>query len=276
MIEKLGKLFTQFGSIVPSRLVKGGMGLTLIISRFFKKSAVFLFIGFFSVFLFTWLMISLISPLSGEENFIFGGPPPEFKEENSILASSISGMAELISVIKKEETSEASFFNNNVADNDSENFFNGDDYFLSLNNPNTQVAKQKQPIFKRYISEKDLPGFKGYFSAPALGWNWGILHSINGVDIANQCGSPILAAAEGLVIESENGWNNGYGNYIKIQHPNGAYTIYSHNSKNLAEIGDYVDKGQKIALMGNTGKVKGETGCHVHFEVRGAKNPFAR
>ena len=87
----------------------------------------------------------------------------------------------------------------------------------------------------------------------------------------------VYAAAEGLVIEAGNiGWNNGYGGYIKIKHPNKTYTAYAHLNKILVDEGKYVSQGAKIGLMGNTGNTHGPTGCHLHFEVRGAKNPFAK
>lgn len=114
----------------------------------------------------------------------------------------------------------------------------------------------------------------GYFIVPTTGRNWGRLHPNNAVDIANSCGTPIYAAAAGSVIISDAvGWNGGYGKYVKIKHPNGIDTLYSHNSQNLVSVGETVRQGQLIALMGTTGR---STGCHVHFEVRGAKNPFIR
>ncbi|MDE2001668.1 MAG: peptidoglycan DD-metalloendopeptidase family protein [Patescibacteria group bacterium] len=122
-----------------------------------------------------------------------------------------------------------------------------------------------------------LPSYPGYFSIPTTGWNWGILHNYNAVDIANACGTPIYAAAEGLVTESlDSGWNGGYGGYVMIEHPNGTKTRYAHIEKTLVSVGDYVAKGDEIALMGNTGLTHGPTGCHLHFEVYGAKNPFAK
>lgn len=122
-----------------------------------------------------------------------------------------------------------------------------------------------------------LPEFPGYFVMPTTGWNWGRLHPYNAVDIANACGTPIYAAAEGLVtIESSYGWNSGYGHYLDIEHPNGTATRYSHTSKNLVSAGDYVSQGDLIAYIGNTGNTHGPTGCHLHFEVRGAKNPFIK
>ncbi len=125
-------------------------------------------------------------------------------------------------------------------------------------------------------SIQNLPDLKSYFSLPARGWNRGELHSFNAVDIVDVCGSPIYAAAEGIVLESfnDNRWNNGYGNYLILQHPNGTKTLYAHNLKNLVKVGDYVRQGEVIALMGKTGNTHGLTGCHLHFEVYGAKNPF--
>jgi len=108
---------------------------------------------------------------------------------------------------------------------------------------------------------------------PTSGRSWGRIHSNNGVDVANPCGTPIYAAAAGQVILSDSsGWNGGYGKYIKIQHPNGVVTLYAHASQLLVSGGESVVQGQLIAYMGTTGR---STGCHLHFEVRGAKNPLA-
>ncbi len=120
-----------------------------------------------------------------------------------------------------------------------------------------------------------LPELAGYFGAPAAGYDWGIIHGHNGVDVANSCGTPIYAAATGTVkLVKNDGWNGGYGHYIVLTHPNGTETLYGHTMRNLvAAIGQAVTKGQEIALMGTTGH---STGCHVHFEVHGAKNPMAK
>lgn len=117
------------------------------------------------------------------------------------------------------------------------------------------------------------PSLPGYFTRPVKG---GVrtqgLHGYNGVDIADVIGTPIYAAAGGTVIvSSSGGWNNGYGNYIVISHPNGTQTLYAHASKLLVGVGARVEQGEQIALMGSTGK---STGSHIHFEIRGAKNPF--
>lgn len=119
-----------------------------------------------------------------------------------------------------------------------------------------------------------LPNLGDYFLTPATGYNWGRIHGRNGVDVANSCGTSIFAAAEGNVTVSDAvGWNGGFGKYIKIGHPNGAETLYSHASKLFVSVGEYVSRGQLIALMGSTGR---STGCHLHFEVHGARNPLAK
>ena len=85
-----------------------------------------------------------------------------------------------------------------------------------------------------------------------------------GVDIANHIGTPVYAADSGTVIIAAGGWNGGYGNTIVIDHGNGIKTRYGHSSKLLVKVGDEVEKGQEIMLMGSTGN---STGPHLHFEV---------
>ena len=146
-----------------------------------------------------------------------------------------------------------------------------------LLNSSTIIIPDSRPIRSEALAAlAALPNLVGYFAIPTTGWNWGRLHPFNGVDIANACGTPIYAAAEGLVAETANGWNEGYGNYIMLEHPNGTKTRYAHNQRNLVAIGDYVLKGDQIAIIGNTGLTYGPTGCHLHFEVKGAKNPFSK
>lgn len=84
-----------------------------------------------------------------------------------------------------------------------------------------------------------------------------------GMDFAAPVGSPIHAAAAGLVTEA--GWRSGYGYMIEIDHGDGLKTRYGHNRENLVKAGDFVSAGQLIARVGRTGRV---TGPHLHFEVR--------
>ncbi|MDP2641933.1 MAG: M23 family metallopeptidase [bacterium] len=117
------------------------------------------------------------------------------------------------------------------------------------------------------------PSYSGYYLRPLIGGrkSQGI-HGHNGVDIATPTGTPILASASGKVIISRSGgYNGGYGTYVVISHSNGTQTLYAHMSKNNVSVGQSIEQGQVIGAVGNTGK---STGSHLHFEVRGAKNPF--
>lgn len=108
--------------------------------------------------------------------------------------------------------------------------------------------------------------------APAGRVSQGV-HGWNGIDFAASPGSPVLAAAAGTVIVSRvGGWNGGYGDYIVVDHGDGTQTLYAHLSSNAVSVGERVSKGEKIGGVGKSGK---STGYHLHFEVRGAKNPFA-
>jgi murein DD-endopeptidase MepM/ murein hydrolase activator NlpD len=106
------------------------------------------------------------------------------------------------------------------------------------------------------------------------------LHWYNAVDFSHgKCGEPIYAAAQGEVLKVKFGWNKGAGNYITILHPNGVITIYGHIATSFVNPGDKVYQGQIIALMGGQPGTPGSgisTGCHLHFGVQGAKNPFAQ
>lgn len=98
------------------------------------------------------------------------------------------------------------------------------------------------------------------------------------IDIANKRNTPIYATAGGTVkIARSGGWNYGYGTYLTIDHGNGVETLYAHNQVLKVSEGDTVKAGQLVALMGNTGRVFGQTGIHLHFElrIRGRKvNPY--
>lgn len=117
------------------------------------------------------------------------------------------------------------------------------------------------------------PLYKDYYMRPISGGSKSQgLHGNNGVDLAAPIGTPIYASADGVVIIARSsGYNGGYGSYVVITHPNGTQTLYAHASKVLVSQGSTVAKGDVIAQVGTTGK---STGPHVHFEVRGAANPF--
>lgn len=111
------------------------------------------------------------------------------------------------------------------------------------------------------------------FIVPAKGIVTQGLHWYNAVDIANNCGSQIYASAGGTV--QRTGYHSVGGRYVRILHPNGMVTYYGHLSRIAVTPGQSVAQGALIGYMGNTGYTIGRTGCHVHFEVRGGKNPLA-
>ncbi|CAJ0902485.1 hypothetical protein R20233_04782 [Ralstonia sp. LMG 32965] len=84
----------------------------------------------------------------------------------------------------------------------------------------------------------------------------------DGVDFVGPVGTPIVAAAGGVVVASE--FHHEYGNMIDIDHGNGLKTRYAHASKVFVKVGDIVKAGERIALIGRTGRA---TGPHLHFEV---------
>ena len=84
-----------------------------------------------------------------------------------------------------------------------------------------------------------------------------------GVDLIAPTGTSVMAAAGGVV--SQVATSSDYGNFIDVDHDNGLTTRYGHLSKQLVRVGDVVMKGQRIALVGSTGRA---TGPHLHFEVR--------
>lgn len=148
---------------------------------------------------------------------------------------------------------------------------------------NTRITSEKtvaKPINKVVLQGSKSPGTvtAGMLFTPSrgtissgFGMRWGKMHE--GLDIAANMGDPIYAALDGNVIYSA--WETGYGNVIKLQHDNGLITIYGHCSKLIATVGQYVKKGDEIALVGSTGN---STGPHLHFEVRVngvAQNPVA-
>ena len=98
----------------------------------------------------------------------------------------------------------------------------------------------------------------GYRSDPFTGR--GTFHE--GVDFAGVPGSRVIAVGPGVV--SFSGYKSGYGNVVEISHPTGYVTRYGHNSRNLVQVGQNVERNQAIAIIGSTGR---STGTHVHFEV---------
>ena len=97
----------------------------------------------------------------------------------------------------------------------------------------------------------------------------GRLHE--GIDIQTQWGTQVQASAPGRVIYSGNGMRD-YGNVVILRHEGAYTTVYAHNSKNLVKKGQFINRGQKIALVGKTGNVHAKLPI-LHFEVLVSKQP---
>ncbi len=146
----------------------------------------------------------------------------------------------------------------------------------------------KAPVAVASAQPASVPLGQSYFICPiALPCNITQgLHYYNAIDFSHgKCGEPIYAAAAGEVLkvkltDSVSPWAfNGAGNHISILHPNGVVTTYGHIASSFVQPGQQVSQGQIIALMGGQPGTPGagqSTGCHVHFAVSGARNPFAQ
>jgi murein DD-endopeptidase MepM/ murein hydrolase activator NlpD len=152
-------------------------------------------------------------------------------------------------------------------------------------------ARTSSPVYARSTVNANK-----YFIFPTRGTRTQGLHGYNAVDVGNKCGTPIYAAADGVVELSRTTKSRarlgasvfgGYGNHIRVRHPNGTVTLYAHLRSIFVSYGQTVKQGQQIATMGGgfeyvngrLVRMRGagkSTGCHLHFEVRGASNPLTR
>jgi len=149
----------------------------------------------------------------------------------------------------------------------------GDKIMVPNASPIVEKSKPKTSDTKKIASGSSSEGYSSWLMRPLkTGVRSQGIHGYNGVDLAAPAGTPIYAAAGGQVIISKfGGWNGGYGNYVVIKHGNGTQTLYAHNTSNTVAVGQTVVQGELIGYVGSTGH---STGDHVHFEVRGATNPF--
>jgi LysM repeat protein len=182
----------------------------------------------------------------------------------------------LLSIAKKYQTfsDEISVFNNL---NDESSITIGQELII----PNGRLSSATSLSLSAGLKPMTIdishwPEIDGFFAYPtSFGLNRGIFHYYNAVDIVSSCGSPIYASADGIIVDAKGTgkYNYGYGNLIKIQHYNGITTVYGHLSTLSVKEGDKVYQGDLIGKMGDTGNAEC---CHLHFEVRGAQNPFVK
>ncbi len=124
----------------------------------------------------------------------------------------------------------------------------------------TELSRSDQTIPSIWPVTGRISSLFGWRSSPG----GGIGSSFHeGIDIANDYNTPIHATAAGTITQA--GWVAGYGYLVEIQHSGGIVTRYGHNSTILVKVGDHVNQGDIISLLGSTGN---STGPHCHYEVR--------
>ncbi len=138
-----------------------------------------------------------------------------------------------------------------------------------------KVAKKKVVRTDKIITD-DSTAPRGYFIRPVRGIKTQGFHGpYQAVDVYAPEGTPIVAAADGVVIVAKgSGYNGGYGGLTIIKHPNGSQSLYAHQSRVIVTAGQTVRQGEKIGEVGHTGRVIGRTGNHLHLEFRGIKTPI--
>ncbi len=114
-----------------------------------------------------------------------------------------------------------------------------------------EEAAKLRPLYVKFTSGSFTSGF---------GARWGASHL--GIDVANAIGTPILAVADGTVIDA--GPASGFGMWVRLLHSDGTVTVYGHVNTTTVSVGEHVMAGDQIATMGNRGY---STGPHCHFEV---------
>jgi murein DD-endopeptidase MepM/ murein hydrolase activator NlpD len=124
---------------------------------------------------------------------------------------------------------------------------------ISTRNLSRQIVPNGRPVTQGWISS--------YFGQRTDPFNGRTAYH-RGVDFAGPAGAQVMSVASGVVTYSKERF--GYGKTVEINHGNGYVTRYAHNQRVLVGVGDTVQKGQAIALIGSTGR---STGPHLHFEV---------
>lgn len=151
---------------------------------------------------------------------------------------------------------------------------NQDDIYIGdiLVIPGGVMPKKVAPV-----KNQQAPLADSYFIFPTQGVVTQGVHFYNAVDVANSCGTPIYAAAAGTIQRVHYDAYGKVGNYITILHSSGVVTYYGHVMTIFVAPGQKVNVGDRIALMGGKPGMIGagtSTGCHLHFDVIGAKNPL--
>lgn len=144
------------------------------------------------------------------------------------------------------------------------------DLLVQLELKADQLGVLEAVLLQQSMKKETLPSaapVDGAYNSSSYGWRVdpfnGQMAFHEGLDFLAEKGTPIRAAASGIVVAAER--TPDYGNIVKVDHGSGVETRYAHASKLLVKAGERVQKGQLIAEVGSTGR---STGAHLHFEVR--------
>lgn len=159
--------------------------------------------------------------------------------------------------------------------------FDDDSIFMYASNQGVNISADPLPaidsMFRRNFEESELSFLTGsrgitqeleeqYFYTPIQGivtTEFNLKDEHYGIDIVSKINEPVKSVAEGTVIFAD--WTQESGNVIAIQHRGNIISVYKHNSALLKKVGTFVNSGQVIAIIGNTGEFT--TGPHLHFEM---------
>ncbi len=221
--------------------------------------------------------ISYANPGLGSGNYLKVGQTVNIPPKDGYYAKVKSG-DNLVKIVEryKGDLDKTKEFNS-LAD-DTELIADSELFIINGKPEVTYVATTTSSSYQGRSSGVYVSGVDQQFDVPpnSLGWirpTSGVITTYfggghQGYDIADRSKPPILAAMSGTVIKSSAGtWGGGYGTHIIIDHGNGYQTLYAHCSELYVTVGEQVSQGQVIAKMGNTGRVYGVTGIHLHFEV---------
>jgi murein DD-endopeptidase MepM/ murein hydrolase activator NlpD len=150
---------------------------------------------------------------------------------------------------------------------------NGEVSVVETKTVTSVTTKYTDTVAKITKNNESKTSSSGYFIRPMKGIKTQGFHGpYNAVDIGAPVGTPIVAAADGVVLTAKPlGYNGGYGGLTIIQHSNGSQSLYAHQSSISVAAGEKVSQGQQIGKSGNTGR---STGPHLHLEFRGVKTPI--
>ncbi len=144
-----------------------------------------------------------------------------------------------------------------------------DELLYKIEDRSDKLTAMESMLINHDLQDRTLPAgspVSGGWISSLFGWRAdpisGKREFHGGMDFAGRPESLVKAVAAGIVTWSDR--RPGYGIMVEINHGNGYITRYAHNKKNLVLVGDKVEKGQPVAVMGSTGRT---TGTHVHFEV---------